>query len=182
MRRKIGDRRALFSTLTNLAALAQYREDFVAAKQGQEEALTLARELEDRFAIGVCLINLGNTYLSLQNPDAARTCLTEGLQLHIAVGSRFAQAFALEGLAAHAAQSDDPVRAGLLLGAAQALRRTIQAILAEVEQKQLEARFVPVSTDPGFLTALETGRDLPLDEAISLALQTASPESQVRQG
>ena len=172
LRKQIGDRRTIFSTLANLAALAHHQGDLLTALHDQKEALAMARELEDRFAIGVSLINIGSTYLALEDSAAALPCLQEGLQMHTAFGSRFGQAFALEGLASHAAQTDDLARAGALLGAAQALRLAIDAILSSVEQRQVDGAFAHMNTDPEFLRALETGRNLPIEAAISLALQS----------
>ena len=173
LRKQIGDRRAIFSTLTNLASLAHAQGDFVRARQGQEEALAIARELNDHFAAAISLVNLGNTLLALHDCSGARTCLTEGLRLQTVVGSRLGQAYALEGLASHAAQTNRPERAGVLLGAAQALREVIQAMRSPLEQERLNAMFAYVSATPNFLISVETGRKTPLNTAISLAYQAS---------
>ena len=172
LRQQIGDRRALCSTLTNLAATAHAQKDFAAAQQGHEEALAIARELEDRFATAIGLVNLGGTFLAQHEYRAAHLCLTECLQLHTTVGSRLGQAYALEGLASHAAQTGDPERAGVLLGAAEALRQEIQALKAPYEQSQLQEALAPVATDARFLDAVERGRSLPREAALCLALRT----------
>lgn len=172
LRKRVGDRRAIFSTLNNLAALAHHREDFAGAVRGQEEALAIARELQDRFAMAISLVNLGNNYLSLGDYPACYRCFRESLELHTAVGSRLGQAYALEGLAVHAVQSGLPQRAGLLLGAAQTLRIAIQSMQPPREQEIFDASFAPVAADPHFCTALEEGRSLSLEAAVSLALES----------
>ena len=169
LRREIGDRRAIFSTLNNMAALAHHRQEFAAAVRTQEEALAIARDLEDRFAVAVSLVNLANTYLSLQDYSNAHACFTESLQLHTAVGSRLGQAYALGGLAAHAAASDCPERAGTLLGAEQSLRQAIDAVMPPQEQELFDAAFTHLAADARFLDALQKGRSLPLDAVLSLA-------------
>ena len=171
LRKQIGDRRAVFSTLNNLAALAHYREDYAAAISGQEEALAIARELEDRFAAAVSLVNLGNNYLSVKDYPACYRCFIESLQLHAAVGSRFGQAYALEGLAVHAVSVALPERAGILRGASQSLRESIQAVHAPREQEILDAAFTSLAADPSFLVGLKRGKDLPLEAALSVALR-----------
>lgn len=171
LRQRSGDRRAIFSTLNNLAALAHHREDYARAVQGQEEALAIARELEDRFAMAVSLVNVGNTYLALKDYPSAHRRLAESLELHTVVGSRLGQAYALEGLASHAAMTALPERAGLLLGAAEALRETIQAAHPPREQEILETSFACVATDPVFRDARARGRKLSLEAAVALALE-----------
>jgi predicted ATPase/DNA-binding SARP family transcriptional activator len=169
LRRQIGDLRAIWSTLNNLAALAHHQDDYAAAVRNQQEALSIARELEDRYAIGISLVNLGGNYLSLEDLPSAYRCFTESLQLHTAVASRFGQAYALEGLATHAALTDCPERAGVLLGATQALREAIQAKPPPQEQELMDAPFLPFAADPLFLDGLMRGRTLPLEAVIALA-------------
>ena len=172
LRKEIGDRRAIFSTLINLAAVAHLRGQFDAAMRGQREALEIARDLEDRFAIAVGSVNLGNSCLALRNFEAAHRCFTESLQLHTAFGSRFGQAYALEGLAAHAAHIGSFARAGLLKGASAALRQSLCAAQTPSEQQQFEAAFLCCAEDAAFLKGLETGLTLSLDAAVSLALSS----------
>ncbi len=172
LRKQIGDRGAIWSTLNNLGALAHYREEYAEAIKVHEEALMIARELEDRYATGISLVNLGENYLSLQDYTASSRCFTESLQLHRAVGSRFGQAHALEGFALHAVLTEIPERAGVLMGAAQALRHKMQSEKSSLEAELFDDAFLPVATDPRFLDGLKRGRSLPLEAAISLALQS----------
>ena len=174
LRKKIGDRRAIFSTLINLAAVAHLKGEFEAAMRGQQEALEIARDLEDRFAIAIGSVNLGNSCLALRNFEAAHRSFTEGLQLHTAFGSRFGQAYALEGLAAHAAHIGSFTRAGLLKGASAALRQSLSAAQSPSEREQFEAAFLCCAADASFLKGLETGQSLSLDAAVSLALSSFS--------
>jgi len=170
LRRQIGDLRAVWSTLNNLAALAHYREDYPGAIRGQEEALAIARGLEDRYAIGISLVNLGENYLALQDCPAAYPCFIESLQLQTEVGNRFGQAYALEGLATHAALTDLPGRAGVLLGATQSLRQTIRIEAFPQQQETLDKAFLSLAADPLFLAGLQRGRTLPFEAVFSLAM------------
>jgi predicted ATPase/DNA-binding SARP family transcriptional activator/Tfp pilus assembly protein PilF len=173
IRREIGDRRAVWSTLNNLAALANFRENYAAAVQGQQEALAIARELEDRSATAMNLVNLGQNFLSLKDYPAAHACFTESLQLNTAAGSRFGQAYALEGLAVHAVLTGRPERAGLLKGAAHSLRLAIQASQTLRAQQEFDAEFLSIAADPHFLEGVQRGSALPLEAAISLAVLPA---------
>jgi predicted ATPase/DNA-binding SARP family transcriptional activator len=170
LRKQGGDLRAIWSTLNNLAALAHQQEDYATTIQVQEEALTVARELADRYAIGISLANLGMNYLSLEDLPTAYRCFSESLHLHTAVSSRYGQAFALEGMAIHAALTDRPERAGVLLGATQSLRAAMQAKQPPREQEMFDAPFLRFASDPLFLDSLTRGRTLPLDAVISFAM------------
>ena len=172
LRKQIGDRRAIWSTLSNLSALMLDRDEFAAALAGHREALMIAQELDDRLAIAASQVYLGSVHLALKDAPAARRCLEEGLRLNTAGGSRMGQAYALEGLAAHAAARNASERAGLLLGASRTLMQAIHVASTLLNRRQADAAFGHLAADPRFLSAQEIGRRMPLEETIAYALKT----------
>ncbi|HTI46643.1 MAG TPA: tetratricopeptide repeat protein [Casimicrobiaceae bacterium] len=79
MRRALGDRRGIASSLNNLGVAAQERGDLPRARLLYEEALALMRELGDRHAVASVLSNLGSVTANARDYAAARAYHEESL-------------------------------------------------------------------------------------------------------
>jgi predicted ATPase/class 3 adenylate cyclase len=88
MRRALGDRRGMASTLNNLGAAALEQGDPARARCLYEESLALVRELDDAEAIASVLGNLGGAAAEMGDYDASRTLQLESLALRRRLGDR----------------------------------------------------------------------------------------------
>ena len=85
--RSAGDRRAACETLLDLGKLWSSR-DYGQAGNLFQQALDLARALEDRSMLGHSLNCLGNWYLNTEQPDEARRCHREALAIFQGLNDR----------------------------------------------------------------------------------------------
>jgi non-specific serine/threonine protein kinase len=122
------DRRGEAWSLYDLGHLALVRGEISQAQELLEEGLSQLRE--QRIVLGTfrALVALGHTMRLLDNPERARGCYREALQIHQQI--HYYVPFVedcLEGLAGMAAEEGDPARAARLFGAAQAYRTAATA-------------------------------------------------------
>jgi hypothetical protein len=136
-----------------------------------------------RALIAEVLGHLGTVALEQGDWRRAAATHTESLNLSRELGDRPEIAYDLEGLARVAAVSanpaGDPRRGALLLSAAAALRAIIGAPLPPVEAEPVERALEEVRAALGeqaFAAAWAEGQVLPMDEAITLALEMVQVE------
>ncbi len=77
--RRLGHRAGEQTILSNLGASAAYQEDWQQAIHYSQQALQLAREMDDRQGVVVAGLNLGEYHLKLEQPDKAVPLLHEAL-------------------------------------------------------------------------------------------------------
>ena len=122
------DRRGEAWALYDLGHLALVRGEISQARELLEEGLSQLREQRIEFGTFRALVALGHTMRLLDDPERARGCYREALQIHqqIHYNVPFVED-CLEGLAGMVAEEGDPTRAARLFGAAQAYRTAATA-------------------------------------------------------
>ncbi|WP_210480699.1 DUF4062 domain-containing protein [Naasia sp. SYSU D00948] len=98
------------------------RQDVASALRHFERALDLAEQQQDSLALTLALHHVGMGHLLLGNLDTAMTSMQRGLQVSVGLHHDEFMALGLEGFIGVAAVRGDIERAGLLTGAARALR------------------------------------------------------------
>ena len=137
-----------------------------------ERSLRLAKESENGFATVIAQHHLGWGLIATGRVDEAEAITHEALATSVAVGHQEGVAFGLEGLLAVAAARGDIERAGLMLGASQALREHVglynPAAFAFHDPLVARLRAGPHAGD--FERGFTSGRMLSADEALAFAL------------
>ena len=120
------------------------------ARESLVRAVTVGRALGHRPAIGHPLYLLGLVELSEGHQRSATDLLTESLRIHQAIGDRWGM-FQTLATFARAAFEHDPIRAGRLLGASEAMRSVTRRPDAAGASRRLRAagRRSPEQARPG---------------------------------
>jgi predicted ATPase/class 3 adenylate cyclase len=178
--REIGDAGIVGGVLNSLGELARLRGDHAAARTFYLESLEAHGESETQ-GRAVPLFNLGQLELAADNSRAARGLYQASLRTAVKLGARSHIAYALEGLAGAAMLKGQPERAGRLLGAAEALRKVINAHMDATDLPLYERTVAAARAALGeeaWAAARAAGAALPLEQAVRLGLEEASPNAQ----
>lgn len=172
--RELGDKLQAAAALVNLANVSYYQGDHDQAREWAEEAKTLLAALGAKHQLAVCLWTLGT--LAFVQGEAARAIglYRESLTLYQGLGDRRGIAECLESLAGVAAAVKQGERAARLFGAADALRERIKSPLPLSDRPAYDRSIAAVHSllpEASFAAAYDQGRHLPLEEAISEAMQ-----------
>lgn len=177
LRREVGDRWGIAASLNNLGPLAIEEGDLAAAQAALEESLALRRELGDRRCTAITLNHLGRVACARGEADRARQRFSESLRIAWEIGDRRSVAYSLEAFASLAvytlAGPSGAGRAARLLGAAAALRDRIHAPRTPADSEAvapaIQGAIEALGRD-GFARAEQAGKDLPVEEAVGMAL------------
>jgi len=175
--REIGDRAGVSHLLSSMGYAAGIHGDHAKALALCEEALTIARELDAKREVVLSLLGTAGAATHLAKHEQAGEEYREALALSVEMGCKPLIAYCLEGVAALASQQGQAGRAATLLGAADALRRSIGAPsdpddpgtfrgLRNVAREALG--------EEGFAAASAEGEAMSLDEAVGLALSAVA--------
>jgi non-specific serine/threonine protein kinase len=168
----VGDGSGQARAVASRARVARERGDLARALHLAEESLGLFQGGSDLTGTAQQFANVGHVRLALDDRPAAAEAFRHSLVNWRAIGNTVDVAECLEGVAAVVANAQ-PRRAAHLLGAAEALRETSGALVAAVDLSryaQLVARVKNQLREETFATAWREGRELPIDEAMDLAL------------
>lgn len=124
LQRTLGDRHGMAGTLVSLGRVLLAQRNFSASRTALGESLTLRRELGSRHGIAASLWAQGHLARLEHRRDDALARMRESLELRRSLGDKTGIAECLEELAHW---SVTPGRAVVLMGAAEALRRTTGA-------------------------------------------------------
>ncbi len=141
--RELGNERSSGVTVVNLGGLALIEGEYARAREFSELGLRLHREQGSRDGEAISLLNLGFAALEEGAVDEARKRLEESRDLFRELGFTEYLSFALEGLAALAADGE-PLEAARLLGHAEALRDVPDASLGPFERRLHERTLATV--------------------------------------
>lgn len=164
-------------TLSNLGEVARARGDLVLAAARYQESLDLVRGpdgIEQSPLILLPLLNLGYVRLRTGDTPAAAAHLREYLALAGRAQEPVPVAAALAGLAGVAAQSDQPVRAARLSGAAEGILVEVGAQLDRTDREDaaaLVARARAMLTPKAWARAADEGRAMAFAEAVAYGLR-----------
>ncbi|MEZ4679242.1 MAG: tetratricopeptide repeat protein [Caldilineaceae bacterium] len=79
--RRIGFKQRLATAIHHLSRFRHDQSNYEGALALLDEALTIARQIDFRYATSLILIQQGHSWVALGQPDQARPCYAEGLQL-----------------------------------------------------------------------------------------------------
>jgi predicted ATPase len=164
-----------------LGTIALVEGDADAAVGHIGTGLASARTRGDRLTVYIALYNLSQVELTRGRYDEARRHLHEGMRLSLETGDHANLAYFLDAMAVLAAADGAHARVPLLLGAAQGIREVIGARgyhyyrpdPESVGASEREAR-AHLGADR-YDDALDVGRGLRPEEAVSLALGERAP-------
>jgi predicted ATPase/transcriptional regulator with XRE-family HTH domain len=125
LRRQLGDKLRIASSLNNLGLVAQDVGDYEQARALYEESLQICRELDDKADIASTLNNLGITILALGDHDMAASLGEESLSLWQELEDAFGIALSFNNLGEVARSRQDFVAAGPLYEQALTLYREL---------------------------------------------------------
>jgi predicted ATPase/transcriptional regulator with XRE-family HTH domain len=125
LRRQVGDKLRIASSLNNLGLVAQDVGDYEQARTLYEESLQICRELDDKADIASTLNNLGITVLALGDHDTAASLGEESLALWQDLEDAFGIALSFNNLGEVARSRRDYVAAGPLYEQALTLYREL---------------------------------------------------------
>jgi len=173
IRRAIGDKWAIAISLNNMGNIALDQGDYESARSQLEEAVALQKEIGDRFYIANGLNNLGNVAREEGDTTQAWDFYRESMEINRDLGAQWSIAYLLEDMGCLAAQSRIPETTLRLIGAASALRKSINARLSEVEQVKVD-RIVSSARNSinksQASSAWSQGTSMALDQAVEYAL------------
>jgi predicted ATPase/class 3 adenylate cyclase len=169
--RSLGDQWGTAQATARLAHLARKRGDHALATSRYEEARLLYSRIADGRGEARMLIGLGDVAADTGDEARAAAHYRDALALRHRLGDRVGTAGTFERLAG--ISTADPGRAAQLIGAALALRDSVDAPLSRGAAEALEAFLADLERGIGrdaVSTALRAGRAMAPGEAVAFAL------------
>ena len=163
--------------LGNLGELARLRGDGARASKWTTESVALYTQLQDTAGVAQALHTLGGAALLVGHIDEAAAAYRESLQRFWRLGAVVDMAGSLEGLAVVATRRGLLDHAAILFGAAAALREASDAPIPPADLASNDQALNSVRSELDaevFATAWTSGRVLPLEQAVTMALEGAS--------
>jgi predicted ATPase/transcriptional regulator with XRE-family HTH domain len=161
-----------------LAGLALLEGELDQAGTLWEESLSLFRETGDQSQMAMMLTNLALVAVLQGGLERGKTLLLECLPLAVQVGYAIVTISFLELMAAVAVGEEEPADAARFLGAAEVARGAAGEALEPVEratqEQTMETGRAQIGA-PGWNRAYQEGRELPFEEALTLAREYAVP-------
>lgn len=169
--RESGAVEALASSYVNLGNVAKACGDLETALRRYEEALPLARELADPYGLATTLLAIGSLFVRDGRTRDARELLKEAIHLMLELEHMEGVSETLVELAALAEIRQSHEVAAVLLGAADALLKSIGAQLENAEVKERTLRAARRALDGDALQIAQgLGAKMQPNEAASYAL------------
>jgi predicted ATPase/DNA-binding CsgD family transcriptional regulator len=168
-----GDYVATIAILQAQALNGCFDSDLDAVRSAGADGASLARQVNDHYALGMMLLNLGTAHLIAGRLDQARPVLAEALQTAHQIDDRVGQYYLLHALGCHAALTGKARFAAQLFGAAETVRAQAGAdvmpfIAPLLGQAKESARAALGSS--AYEAEFEAGKRLGRDAAAELAL------------
>ena len=177
--RSLDDRRGIGAALHNLGIAVVQQGQTERALALFTESLILRREAGNQWGTANTLHSIGAACVRIGLLAQAHQALGESLGIFRVLGDRDGIAGCLEELGTLATSERQPERAARLLGAASVLREAIGAPLPPDDQQETDriiAALLATLDSERFAIAWAAGQSLPLEGAISLALQHKAGE------
>jgi tetratricopeptide (TPR) repeat protein len=176
--RRLGDRKLIAGSLTNLGMAEHRLGDLDRAAALHREALELTEQLGDKRIGAVALTNLGLVAFARKDLPAAASFHRRALAMAEQIGEPRSIAESLAELAEVACADGDMHRVAALIGAAQAIRERIGAPAPGPDQARYDRAAATAELalgGPAFTAALAAGRALPMIDAVRLAMSNSQP-------
>jgi tetratricopeptide (TPR) repeat protein len=182
--RTLGHQYAVTDSIQGLGVVARRAGDLGRAADLLNEALALSQELEDPALVASCLTELGNVFREQGNVEHAARYYRESLLVSRDLPDDLGVAETLVSLTGLAAEAGHFTSTPRLIGAADALRDSINARRAPIEQAAYERITAATRDHVGdvqYSEQLAEGRLLGRDQAITAGLEVASALSKLKQ-
>jgi predicted ATPase/DNA-binding SARP family transcriptional activator len=160
--------------LHNLGRVALFQNDPARATRLLNECLELARSLSFRQVVAWAQTGLARAALGQGEYERAATLYQDCLAHYYELGEKNGRVWCFEGLAGVAAAQGQATWAAWLFGAAEALREAISMPLPPNERADYERDLALARaqlTADAFVTAWETGRAAPAEQAVGKVLE-----------
>ena len=172
IRRELGVPWHIAVSLQLAGRVALEQRDTAAARTHLAEGMAIARDAGDRSLRANLLRDLGEVALTEEAYDEAAALFGESLACYRAVGHPWSMARCLDALADITLRQGEAMRTARLLGAAAALRATIDVPLMAIDHQRVERTATAARAALGaewFTIAWEAGGRLPLETVIAEA-------------
>ncbi|MCE7988097.1 MAG: hypothetical protein DYG89_43585 [Caldilinea sp. CFX5] len=173
--RKLGDLIGTSTALLNQGIVSAQMGNYSQAIILYQEALTLQEKVGERPGIAHSLLHWGIAILAQGDHNEAEALLRQSLQLLKELGNKSLIAMSLEAYAKLSLLEGTAKRSSQLLGAADALRKTIAVPLPPVDRLAYEQNLNKVRTLLGekvFTVTWAVGQAMTMEQAIEYALKT----------
>jgi tetratricopeptide (TPR) repeat protein len=173
IKRELGDRPGVSTTLGNLGVVAIDQREWASAREYLEESLALEVELGNTWGEVVNLHNLGGLALGMENYAEADRMFRRVLPLLWELGDKDSVIRCIWGLGIVASATGDHARAARLWGAADTHRRAIGTAESPVDVEESQRRQDTTRSQLGdgmYETEWRIGQALSLDAAMTYAL------------
>jgi len=170
--RQVGDQWLIGHVLYSLGAIAAERDDYDRACTLMEETLAIWYEADDKYNIAVAHRELGNVARCRGDHARAATLYKVSFEVFREIGDRYETGRLLESLAALAMARGQSRWAARVLGAADALRLAIGAVIRPVDRHvhdRVLAEAREALGEQTFAVAFTEGRTLSVDDIVSEA-------------
>lgn len=160
------------SSLNRLGDLARCQGDYARAGQLYEESLSLFQDMDDKDEVASLLHNLGCVALQRGDQQRALRFFRDGLALQHEMGNQAGIAECLAGVASVLVIQGQAEEGARLLGAAEALRESVDAVLwpaNRMEYDRILSQLRSSMDEVALRAAWTAGRDLSIQQAIRQA-------------
>ncbi len=170
---ELGDKDGVALASLNLASAMLLEKDYPAANTRFEQCLALMRELGDQTGVAQSLVGLASVAYQCANFGLAAARYKESLIIAKELDYKLGVAVTIEGLALVATSEEQPERGARLFGAAEALRKALNAPLHSADLSEHEQAVTALRQqlgEAGFSRAWAAGQSLDTPAAIEYAL------------
>ena len=164
--RDLGDPIREGLVLRHLGIIAHRQGDFALATDYHTSALSIWRRLDHPWGIPAALRELADAAIAQGDLVNAQAQYEESLYLWRKLGERLHMSDCLSGLARVALASDQGEQAALLLGAKDALDRSMGYVSPRDLQAELVEAASATLSEPAFAAAWAMGQSLPLEDVL----------------
>ncbi|MBA2450600.1 MAG: tetratricopeptide repeat protein [Chloroflexi bacterium] len=178
IRHEVGDKWVIAQNLNSLGDLARLGGDYERARALYEESLALSRQLRTKATIASLLHNLGYVTSVQGDQRWAAALFEEALALFRELGDTPGMAECLAGLAGVAAAEGRLERAAQLFGAAEGVLDAAGARMSATNRADYARNLATARAlldEEGFAATWAEGRAMPLEQAVTYALDERKP-------
>jgi predicted ATPase/serine/threonine protein kinase len=176
--RALNDRFAIAASLNRLGDLARMEGNYSSAEMHFQESVAILKELGNQTALSNSLNNLAAVTFANREYRAAHVLFTQALTVAEEFGDKIVISHALDGFAALAVEFGDLENAARLAGAAEEIHQEIGFQREPAEQRFRETYLAGLHQKllgAALAAAFAEGRELPLADAVALALTFVMP-------
>jgi non-specific serine/threonine protein kinase len=168
------DKAGIIRALNHFGEQVRLDGDYESARKAYEECLALCREFGDKQREAYQLANLGLVAQHLGNYEQAESMIKQGLVLCKELNAKYPFPVFIAILSGPVATRGDPERAARMLGASDALFKTMGLGLQPPDQPEIDRYKTSMREQLGeeaFKSAWEKGQAMSLEQAIAFALE-----------